>query len=91
LFSPLLGHQVATAAAAASPLLLLQDYIGSYLPAGDGSFTFNKGPLLRCARLGHWLLLDELNLADPAVLSALCAVLEGASTLAVPGTQLAGS
>jgi midasin len=70
---------------------LLQDYIGSYLPAGDGSFTFNERPLLRCARLGHWLLLDELNLADPAVLSALCAVLEGASTLAVPGTQLAGS
>ncbi|WIA29986.1 hypothetical protein OEZ86_000084 [Tetradesmus obliquus] len=66
----------------------LQDYIGSYLPAGDGTFTFNEGPLLRCARLGHWLLLDELNLADPAVLSALCPLLEGASMLAVPGTSL---
>lgn len=67
--------------------LRLQDYIGSYLPAGDGTFTFNEGPLLRCARLGHWLLLDELNLADPAVLSALCPLLEGASTLTVPGEQ----
>lgn len=62
-----------------------QDYIGSYLPVGDGQFKFNEGPLLRAVRSGEWLLLDELNLADPAVLSALCPLLEGSSTLAVPG------
>eukprot|EP00775_Hariotina_reticulata_P003371 gene3371-3646_t len=66
----------------------LQDYIGSYLPAGDGTFTFHEGPLLRCARRGHWLLLDELNLADPCVLSVLCPLLEGATSLSVPGTDL---
>jgi midasin (ATPase involved in ribosome maturation) len=63
----------------------LQDYIGSYLPAGDGTFAFHEGPLLRCARQGHWLLLDEFNLADPCVLSVLCPLLEGASSLSVPG------
>lgn len=65
--------------------LLLQDYIGSYLPVGNGHFTFNEGPLLRAVRLGEWLLIDELNLAEPAVLSALCPLLEGAGVFAVPG------
>jgi midasin len=65
--------------------VLSQDYIGSYLPVGNGQFKFNEGPLLRAVRLGEWLLIDELNLAEPAVLSALCPLLEGATTFAVPG------
>jgi midasin len=67
--------------------VLLQDYMGSYLPVGNGQFQFNEGPLLRAVRLGEWLLIDELNLAEPAVLSALCPLLEGATTFAVPGRR----
>ena len=64
---------------------LYQDYFGSYLPAGDGTFSFKEGPLLRAVKCGHWVLIDELNLAEAAVLSALCPLLEGAKELAVPG------
>jgi hypothetical protein len=63
----------------------VQDYVGSYLPSADGSFTFKEGPLLRAVKHGHWLLIDELDLAEPAVLSTLCPLLEGCSTLMVPG------
>jgi midasin (ATPase involved in ribosome maturation) len=64
-----------------------QDYFGMYLPAGNGSFVFQKGELFRAMEGGHWLLADEFNLADPAVLSVIAPLLEGARELQVPGTD----
>uniref|UniRef100_A0A915Q716 Midasin n=1 Tax=Setaria digitata TaxID=48799 RepID=A0A915Q716_9BILA len=49
----------------------LQEYIGSYVPDGDGRFVFTEGPLVKAARNGHWIILDELNLAPTDVIEAL--------------------
>eukprot|EP00398_MALV-I-01_sp_L67-1_P000208 gene208-688_t len=62
----------------------LQDYYGTLIPKG-GEFNFEKGDLTLALEEGHWFLADELNLADPAVLSALTPLLEGRSEINIPG------
>ncbi|VDN29739.1 unnamed protein product [Gongylonema pulchrum] len=49
----------------------LQEYIGSYVPDGNGRFVFVEGPLVKAARDGYWIILDELNLAPTDVIEAL--------------------
>lgn len=49
----------------------LQEYIGSYVPDGDGRFVFMEGPLVKAARDGYWVILDELNLAPTDVIEAI--------------------
>lgn len=43
------------------------------------AFAFVEGGLVRALREGHWLLLDEANLAPPETLERLSGVLEGAA------------
>jgi midasin len=62
--------------------------VGSY--ACDpltGKLGFREGLLVRAMRHGHWLLLDELNLASSEVLEALNRVLDDNRELYVPETQ----
>lgn len=54
----------------------LSEYIGGYVATSDGSLVFCEGPIVRAARLGHWVLLDELNLAPPDVLESLNRLLD---------------
>lgn len=68
----------------------IQDYLGSYVPAGDG-FTFQKGGLYRAMETGAWFLADEFNLADPNVMSILSPLLEGGRTILVPDSNEAVS
>lgn len=49
----------------------LQEYVGSYVPDGNGRFVFAEGPLVKAARNGYWVILDELNLAPTDVIEAL--------------------
>lgn len=42
-------------------------------------FKFNFGPLLNAMQFGHWIFLDELNLAQPVVLQRLNIIIEGIS------------
>lgn len=49
----------------------LQEYIGSYAPDAYGRLTFVEGALLKAVRAGHWVILDELNLAPTDVIEAL--------------------
>lgn len=42
-------------------------------------FKFNFGPLLQAIKFGHWIFLDELNLAQPVVLQRLNIIIEGIS------------
>lgn len=49
----------------------IQEYIGCYAPGEDGKLKFVEGVLLQAVRLGHWVILDELNLAPVEVLEAL--------------------
>lgn len=49
----------------------LQEYLGSYISNETGKLVFREGALVQAVRKGHWLLLDELNLAPSQVLEAL--------------------
>lgn len=49
----------------------LQEYLGSYISDEHGRLVFQEGLLVQAVRLGHWIVLDELNLAPTEVLEAL--------------------
>ena len=48
-----------------------QEYLGSYVSDEAGRLVFREGALVTAVRRGHWLVLDELNLAPSEVLEAL--------------------
>ena len=66
----------------------VQDYLGSYMPVGGGEFVFCYGALARAMLNGDWIILDEFDLADPAVTSMLAPLLEGRRSLTIPNTNL---
>lgn len=49
----------------------LQEYLGSYVADEAGRLVFREGALVTAVRAGHWVILDELNLAPSEVLEAL--------------------
>ena len=59
----------------------LQEYVGSYVTNEQGKLVFQEGALVQALRKGHWLLLDELNLAPSQVLEALNRYLSGPECL----------
>ncbi|KAI9366170.1 P-loop containing nucleoside triphosphate hydrolase protein [Zopfochytrium polystomum] len=65
----------------------LQEYIGSYRPNAQGKLIFQEGVLVQALRHGHWIVLDELNLAPTDVLEALNRLLDDNRELFVPETQ----
>ncbi|KAA3678763.1 midasin [Paragonimus westermani] len=80
-----------------------QTYLGTYTVASataqatgklaeeNGTSTpplvFKDGPLVQAMRLGHWIILDELNLAPTDILEALNRVLDDNRTVFIPDTQ----
>ena len=48
---------------------------------------FHDGPLVTAMREGHWIILDELNLASSDILEALNRVLDDNRELFIPETQ----
>lgn len=57
----------------------LSDLFGSDVPLegeGPGRFGWRDAPFLRAMQSGHWVLLDEMNLAPQAVLEGLNACLD---------------
>ncbi len=62
------------------------DLFGTDMPSGDGSgtFTWIDGPFLRALKGGHWILLDELNLASQSVLEGLNACLDHRGQVFIP-------
>ncbi|XP_075981449.1 midasin [Anticarsia gemmatalis] len=65
----------------------LQEYIGSYASDSTGKLVFKEGILVEAMRKGHWIILDELNLAPSDVLEALNRVLDDNRELFIPETQ----
>uniref|UniRef100_A0A2A4JDZ7 Midasin n=1 Tax=Heliothis virescens TaxID=7102 RepID=A0A2A4JDZ7_HELVI len=65
----------------------LQEYIGSYATDSSGKLVFKEGILVEAMRKGHWIILDELNLAPSDVLEALNRVLDDNRELFIPETQ----
>jgi midasin len=54
----------------------VQEYTGSFAADQNGSLTFRDGLLVQALRRGHWVILDELNLAPTDVLEALNRLLD---------------
>ncbi|KAG9243517.1 hypothetical protein BJ878DRAFT_583161 [Calycina marina] len=65
----------------------LQEYLGTYVSGSDGQLRFQEGLLVRALRQGHWIVLDELNLAPTDVLEALNRLLDDNRELLIPETQ----
>lgn len=65
----------------------LQEYLGTYVSGSDGKLKFQEGVLVQAMRHGHWIVLDELNLAPTDVLEALNRLLDDNRELLVPETQ----
>ncbi len=65
----------------------IQEYIGTYMSDAHGRLVFNEGPLVQALRHGHWVILDELNLAPSEVLEALNRLLDDNRELFVPELQ----
>ena len=65
----------------------LIDLFGSDLPVEGGrpgQFAWKDAEFLRALREGHWVLLDEMNLAPQAVLEGLNSVLDHRGTVYIP-------
>ncbi|PAA74446.1 hypothetical protein BOX15_Mlig003637g1, partial [Macrostomum lignano] len=61
------------------------DLFGSDLPKeGELGFAWHSGPLLRALQLGHWVVLDEMNLASQSVLEGLNSCLDHRGEIFVP-------
>ncbi|XP_064473273.1 midasin-like [Ornithodoros turicata] len=66
----------------------LQEYVGTYgTDPEDGRLVFKEGVLVEAMRKGHWIILDELNLACSEILEALNRVLDDNRELFVAETQ----
>ncbi|PON27239.1 hypothetical protein TGAM01_v203620 [Trichoderma gamsii] len=65
----------------------LQEYLGTYISGADGRLRFQEGLLVQAMRQGHWIVLDELNLAPTDVLEALNRLLDDNRELLIPETQ----
>ncbi len=64
----------------------LSEYLGCYVATESGSLQFREGPLVRAVREGHWIVLDELNLAPPEVLESLNRLLDDNKEIRIPET-----
>jgi len=65
----------------------LQEYLGTYVSDEQGRLVFQEGLLVQAVRKGHWIVLDELNLAPTEVLEALNRLLDDNRELFVPELQ----
>ena len=66
----------------------IQEYLGTYVTdPKTGSLVFQEGLLVTAVRQGHWIVLDELNLAPTDVLEALNRLLDDNRELVIPETQ----
>ncbi|KAJ3074248.1 AAA ATPase midasin [Podochytrium sp. JEL0797] len=65
----------------------LQEYIGTYVSNAEGKLVFREGVLVEALRKGHWIVLDELNLAPSDVMESLNRLLDDNRELLIPETQ----
>ncbi|KAM6185923.1 midasin [Rhynchocyon petersi] len=65
----------------------ITDLFGADLPVEGGKggeFAWRDGPLLAALKAGHWIVLDELNLASQSVLEGLNACFDHRGEIFVP-------
>lgn len=57
----------------------VSEFVGRFVPNQDseqGGWKWEDGPVVKAMTEGHWLILDELNLAEAAILERLNSILE---------------
>jgi midasin len=61
------------------------EIIGSYVPVEneEGKFEWKDGLLVSALKKGYWILLDELNLADPEILERINSLLDDEGCLVI--------
>lgn len=65
----------------------IQEYLGTYVSDPETCrLVFKEGILVQALRKGHWLVLDELNLAPSDILEALNRLLDDNRELFIPET-----
>ncbi|XP_007484380.2 midasin isoform X1 [Monodelphis domestica] len=65
----------------------ITDLFGANLPVEGGKggeFSWRDGPLLAALKAGHWIVLDELNLASQSVLEGLNACFDHRAEVYIP-------
>jgi nitric oxide reductase NorQ protein len=55
----------------------VSDLVGGYVQTPSGGFIWEDGPLLKAAESGGVLLIDEIGLIDPKVLSIVYGLMDG--------------
>ena len=65
----------------------IHEYLGTYISTSDGCLEYQDGALVRALKEGHWIVLDELNLAPTDILEALNRLLDDNRELLIPETQ----
>jgi len=55
----------------------VSDLVGGYVQTPSGGFLWEDGPLLKAAERGAVLLIDEVGLIDPKVLSIVYGLMDG--------------
>ncbi|GFE52883.1 ATPase associated with various cellular activities AAA family protein [Babesia ovis] len=65
----------------------LSEYLGQFVfDATSCQLRFNYGPIVIAMKEGHWVILDELNLAPSQVLEAINRILDDNREIYVPET-----
>jgi midasin len=57
------------------------ELVGRHLPSAQGGWAWHDGLLLRAMLEGMWVILDEVNLAEPSVVERVDPLLERTPTL----------
>lgn len=55
----------------------VSDLVGGYVQTPSGGFLWEDGPLIKAAEAGGVLLIDEIGLIDPKVLSIVYGLMDG--------------
>ncbi len=55
----------------------LADLVGGYIPTPEGQYLWVDGPLIQAAIEGRPILLDEIGIIDPKVLTAVYGLMDG--------------
>jgi midasin len=63
----------------------ITEIIGGFVPAPDGSFKWKDGIVTEAMRKGHWLLLDEMNLASAGILERLNSIFDDRTLVVTEG------
>jgi nitric oxide reductase NorQ protein len=69
----------------------VSDFIGTYVPLPGGGFQWIDGPLVRAMEEGWPLLVDEIALIDPRVMSVVYSVMDGRGLLPITSNPERGT